>query len=340
MRLSLVLWTLGRSAACLMLGIAQAQNAGPGDLAREAGQLEAKGEAAQAADLLAQAALRAPNDPAVLRAYADYLGRHNDRGARAAYEKLSVALARTGASPDQRAAVDRRLAILDLLAGDRDAAARHLTAYRASGGTGLNLPGPQAQAHPTVYIEVTGPLRSFARMAALSPDLSPVDVLPALARNIVTNGYQALSASEGLEQTEYLKLVVRYLSQARELEKLGGADKVIKIETCESAATSDLLRVLGYRMRGGCGSDVVLETVNASRAFLTIDSGFPLSELEQALRTNRPFTMDYHPARIPVLYDLEYWQSAKDKTQGEFYRLLHFRSLVVPPIPGAFQTRS
>jgi len=38
---------------------------------------------------------------------------------------------------------------------------------------------------------------------------------------------------------------------------------------------ADLLRILGYRMRGGCGSEVVLETVNAPRAFLTTDSGFP-----------------------------------------------------------------
>ena len=88
----------------------------------------------------------------------------------------------------------------------------------------------------------------------------------------------------------------RYLSQARELEKLAGADKVIQIETCESPKAGDLLRILGYRMRGGCGSEVVLETVNATRAFLTTDSGFPLAELEQALRTNRPFTYDYHPA--------------------------------------------
>ena len=50
-------------------------------------------------------------------------------------------------------------------------------------------------------------------------------------------------------------------------------------------------------MRGGCGSEVVLETVNATRAFLTIDSGFPLAELEQALRTNRPFAYDYQPTR-------------------------------------------
>src|SRR5919202_3359306 len=144
-------------------------------------------------------------------------------------------------------------------------------------------------------------------MAALSPDLAADDLLPALARNIVTSGYQATNSAEGLEQTEYLKLVVRYLSQARELEKLAGAPKQIKIETCESPQTADLLRVLGYRMRGGCGSEVVLETVNATRAFLTIDSGFPLAQLEQALRTNKPFVYDFQPSQVPVLYGKEYW---------------------------------
>src|SRR5512142_1720197 len=144
-------------------------------------------------------------------------------------------------------------------------------------------------------------MRSFARMAALAPDVAPDDLLIALGKNVVTNGYQAISSAEGLEQTEYLKLVVRYLSQARELDKIAGAEKTIRIETCDSAQTGELLKVLGYRMRGGCGSDVVLETVNATRAFLTIDSGFPLAELEQALRTNRPFSYDYHPSRVPVL---------------------------------------
>ena len=57
--------------------------------------------------------------------------------------------------------------------------------------------------------------------------------------------------------------MVRYLSQARELERLAGESKIIRIETCDSTETGDLLRILGYRMRGGCGSDVVLETVNA-----------------------------------------------------------------------------
>ncbi|MBV8821136.1 MAG: hypothetical protein JO022_22455, partial [Acidobacteriaceae bacterium] len=95
----------------------------------------------------------------------------------------------------------------------------------------------------------------------------------------------------------------------------------IKIESCESSQTNDLLKVLGYRMRGGCGSDVVLETLNATRAFLTIDSGFPLAQLEQALRTNRPFVYDYQPTAVPVLYGPEYWLSAKDKQNGEFIDL-------------------
>ena len=112
---------------------------------------------------------------------------------------------------------------------------------------------------------------------------------------MVTNGYQASHSNEALEPTEYLKLVHRYLSQARELEKLAGEQKVIQVENCDSPNVADLLRILGFRMRGGCGSEVVLETVNAARAFLTTDSGFPVNDLEQALRTNRPFTYDFHP---------------------------------------------
>ncbi len=71
-------------------------------------------------------------------------------------------------------------------------------------------------------------------------------------------------------------------------------------------------------MRGGCGSEVVLETVNAARAFLSTDSGFPLAQLEQALRTDKPFSYDYHPSEVPILYGPEYWINAKDKAQGDF----------------------
>src|SRR5579885_2767711 len=287
------------------------------DPASEAWQLEVKGDAAGARARLEKAARENPQSIAALRAYAEFLDRHRDPGARPAYARLEEALERSNAPGSERAAVARREALLDLIAGDQAAAEKHLAAYNAAGGSGLALGNPPARP-PENYIEIPGPLHSFARMAALSPDLPAQDLLGALARNVVTTGYPAGTSNEALAQTEYLKLVVRYLSQARELERLSGDSKIIKIETCDSTQTGDLLRVLGYRMRGGCGSEVVLETVNASRAFLTIDSGFPLAELEQALRTNRPFTLDYHPSRVPVLYKAEYWQSAKDKTTGDF----------------------
>ena len=34
---------------------------------------------------------------------------------------------------------------------------------------------------------------------------------------------------------------------------------------------------------------------------------FPINQLEEALRTNRPFTYDYHPSQVPVLFGSEYW---------------------------------
>ena len=282
------------------------------DLSLRAWQLEIKGDAAGARELLERSAQSGAVDS--LQAYAQFLDRHHDPAAREAYEKLLNA-----AQGEHRAAAARRLAMLDLLAGDRDAAAKHLEQYRAAGGRELNLPAASSgPSDKKQTIPIPGPLRSFSRMAALSPDLGTDEVMGALARNVVTNGYQASNSNEALEQTEYLKLVVRYLSQARELEKLAGADKVVKIDTCESAQTGELLRVLGYRMRGGCGSEVVLETVNATRAFLTIDSGFPVAELEQSLRTNRPFVLDYKPTEVAILYGPEYWLTAKDRQGAEF----------------------
>jgi hypothetical protein len=285
------------------------------DNAARARQLEASGDSAGALRVLREAASASSAQPAVLMAYADFLDRHNSPQARATYAKLLPGL--TGS--EEKRAVLHRLAVLSIQAGDREAASRYLSEYRAAGGTVLPASIPNPPAPPaSATTDIPGPLHSFARMAALSPDLKPDELLPALARNIITNGYQASNSQEALEQTEFLKLVFRYLSQARELEKLSGESKTIRIDQCESQATGDLLRVLGYRMRGACGSDVVLETVNASRAFLTIDSGFPLAELEQALRTNRAFTYDFRPTKIQVLYGPDYWMSSKEKQSSEF----------------------
>jgi len=262
---------------------------------------------------LERAARQSPRDAAAQAAYADFLDQHRDPRARQAYQHLFDSAA--GAAKLQAA---RRLAVLDLLAGDRESAARRIEAYRAAGGADLTMPAASSVSGETGTVEIPGPLRSFNRMAALSPDLPAEELIGALARNIITNGYQATSGSESLEPTEYLKLVFRYMSQAREIDKLADSAKVLRVETCDSAQTGQLLKTLGFRMRGGCGSDVVLETVNATRAFLTMDSGFPLAELEEALRTNRPFSYDYQPTKIPVLYSAEYWLSAREKQSGEF----------------------
>ena len=278
------------------------------EAATRARQLEKNGDVAGAKELLRRTAAPANASADDLASWAEFLDRKRDPGTRAAYER-SLAVA----APQDKARIARRLMILDLLTEDIKSAEKHLETYRAAGSRDLKLPVYTKSEAPWPTVDIPGPLRSFNRMAALSPELSPADVIGAIARNVVTNGYQAASSNEALEPTEYLKLIVRYLSQARELEKLSGADKIMKIETCESPVTGELLKVLGYRMRGGCGSDVVLETVNATRAFLTIDSGFPLSDLELSLRTNKPFILDYSPTKVPVLYGPEYWLSSREK---------------------------
>ena len=278
-------------------------------------QLERSGDASGARVALARAVQTAPSDIGTLTAYAAFLERYGDPEARTIYRQLLTQCNKAG---DRAHAADaaRRLVVLDLLAGDRTAATGDLDAYHAAGGADWKsggLPSPKPAEEEAKTIDIPGPMRSFSRMAAIAPDVRPEDVMPAIARNVVTNGYQASHSNDALEQTEYLKLVHRYLSQARELEKLAGAGKVVKVETCESAEAAELLRILGFRMRGGCGSEVVLETVNAARAFLSTDSGFPLAELESALRENRVFSYDFHPSKVPILYGPEYWLSPKEK---------------------------
>lgn len=279
-------------------------------------KLEDSGDAAAARELFARALQAAPKDAELILGHAEFLERYHDVGSRAEYRRAAAAWKAAG-NKAQTAAALKRAFLLDLLAGDRTTAAKDLADFQAAGGSGLQLPEVKPQTEkPVATISIPGPLRSFARMAAIAADSRFDEVLPALARNVVTNGFQASHSNDALEQTEYLKLVHRYLSQARELEKLAGESKMIKVPACESTETGDLLRILGFRMRGGCGSEVVLETVNAPRAFLSTDSGFPIAELEQALRTNQPFTYDFHPSNVPVLYGPEYWLIAKDK--GEF----------------------
>jgi hypothetical protein len=279
---------------------------------------EDSGDSSAAREVYAGALRATPNDPELLAGYAQILERYRDPRARDTWRKSAASWKNAGRGQDAARSA-RRAVLLDLIAGDRASAEADLATYSALGGTDLHLPETTAGGvQRSQSVTIPGPMRSFARMTAISPDVQPDEVLPALARNVVINGYQASHSNEELEETEYLKLVHRYLSQARELEKLAGDDKVIRIESCESTQTNDLLRTLGYRMRGGCGSEVVLETVNAARAFITTDSGFPLAELEASLRTDKPFSYDYHPSKATILYTPDYWLSAHEKTQGDF----------------------
>jgi hypothetical protein len=283
----------------------------------KAHKLEETGDSAGARAAFAKAVGQTPNDAELLDGYAGFLERYHDSGAAAEWRKCSQTWKKEGKTQNAALAA-RRAILLDMIAGDRKAAETDLAAYQSLGGNDLRFPEAAAAPAARQTVEIPGPLRSFARMAAISPDAAAEDVLPALARNVVTNGYQASRSNDELEETEYLKLVRRYLSQARELDKMAGADKIIKVPNCDSTQTNDILRILGFRMRGGCGSEVVLETVNAPRAFLATDSGFPLAQLEQALRTDKPFSYDFHPTRVPVLYSSDYWISAKEKAQGDF----------------------
>lgn len=158
-------------------------------------------------------------------------------------------------------------------------------------------------------VSIPGPLRSFLRMTAISQQVTAEDVLPLLARNVVMSGY------ESGKPTEFLVLVNWYMDQARELEALAGRGQVIRVTNCDDA--KPLLGILGYRVQQGCGSNVALETADANRAFLTIDSGFPLADLEEALREGKPFETPYAPTKVPVLYKTSDWvQNKKNANRG------------------------
>jgi len=148
-------------------------------------------------------------------------------------------------------------------------------------------------------------------MAGISQQVQLEDVLPLLARNSYLLGYDQTT------QTEFLRLLNRYLHQARELEILAGTTGTIHVANCADAAT--LLRVLGYRLRQGCGqSGLSLETTNPTRAFLTIDSGFPLTELEEALQKGIPFDHRYPSTSVPVIFRESDWMAVSSDRRGAY----------------------
>ena len=161
---------------------------------------------------------------------------------------------------------------------------------------------------------IPGPLRSFLRMAGISQKITPQEVLPLLSRNVFMEGY------EGSErQTEFLILLRRYVAQAKELSALAATDGMVRVVNCDDA--NPLLHILGYRTQPNCGGpDTSLQTTDPERAFLTIDSGFPLPELEQTLQGGKPFVYPYSASPVPITFTPGDWTMASGKNYKESSR--------------------
>src|ERR1700685_1348599 len=87
--------------------------AGADDLSDRAWQLESKGEAAGARELLRQAAQAGSATAGTLRDYAEFLDRHHDPATRDAYQRLLS----TATTAETRKPLARRLVLLDLVDG-------------------------------------------------------------------------------------------------------------------------------------------------------------------------------------------------------------------------------
>jgi len=156
---------------------------------------------------------------------------------------------------------------------------------------------------PSPTLAIPGPLQPLLRLAAVSRKVAPEEVLPLLSHQVVLDGYGG--SAHSATPTEYLILVKRYVDQARELQTLAGSDGNIRVANCDEAQR--LLSVIGYRLRQPCGPQATLETANSRRAFTTVDSGFPLADLESALQTGKPFVYPYSSTQLPVLFDAGVW---------------------------------
>jgi len=150
-------------------------------------------------------------------------------------------------------------------------------------------------------------------MSAISQKVSPDEIAPLMSRNIFLLGYEGPQTSA--RETEYLVLLNRYVQQARELVALAGPTGIIHVSNCEDA--KPLLGILGYRERPDCGQKgTFVETVDPQKAFLTIDSGFPLPDLEKVLQEGKPFGYSVPTSRVPVLFTEADWVSTARRVKA------------------------
>ena len=164
-----------------------------------------------------------------------------------------------------------------------------------------------SQAPGPATVSIPGSLQGFQRMTAVSRKAGPDDLLPFMARNVVIDGYQRRQGQDP-QPTEYLKLIKSYLDQARELKELAGSNGMIRVNGCQDIAP--LLKAIGFRFRNPCGPTATVETDDPRKAFLTVDSGFPITEMEEDLRAGKPFTFAYHSFEVPVIFTPRDWNNS------------------------------
>ena len=216
------------------------------------------------------------------------------------------------------------LLALSLLGGDLSA--RSAEPAPAQSTSEPDNVSSQPAAQSSAFI-IPGPQRSFLRMAGISQKIKPEEVLPLLSRNVFTEGYQGST-----RPTEFLVLLRRYVVQAKELSLLASqTGMVLRVTGCNDAGP--LLRILGYRIRPNCGTaDTTLLTEDPERAFLAIDSGFPLPALEQTLQGGKPFQYPYSSDGVPVLFSESDWTQLSKKNMRENSRDLLETILFDPSI--------
>src|SRR3954464_6796820 len=136
------------------------------NLRAQALQREASGDLNGARSLLDQSA-GANGDTNGAEALAEFLERHGNRDSRQAYLKW----AEQESDSARRQQALRQLVLSDFIDGREADLDADLNRYRAAGGSNLRPPAKTPPTTAAKTISIPGPLSSFARMAALSPDL-------------------------------------------------------------------------------------------------------------------------------------------------------------------------
>src|SRR5271155_2100438 len=178
-----------------------------------------------------------------------------------------------------------------------------IACYAAQSDAATSQQAP-TQSGEAFTVAIPGPLGPFLRMAGISQEIASDEVLPLLARNVFLHGYEG---ARHMRQTEFLVLLIRYVRQSRELAALAGPQGVLRISNCVEAQS--LLKVLGYQPRPDCGQiNAPLLTNDPARAFITVDSGFPLLDLEASLQQGRAFNYTFATSYVPALLAQKDWR--------------------------------